>query len=75
MVVPLAFFIAAWSYPLCVNFVPAYRNVADSFSTTEIGIANAHANDPEHQGGALGLESSKDASPARMETVHGTEKI
>jgi FHS family L-fucose permease-like MFS transporter len=75
MVVPLAFFIAAWSYPLCVNFVPAYRNVADSFSTTDIGIANAHANDPEHQGGALGLESSKDASPARMETVHGTEKI
>jgi FHS family L-fucose permease-like MFS transporter len=73
MVVPMAFFVAAWTYPLCVNFVPAYRNVADSFSTTEIGIANAHANDPEHQGGVL--SESKDASPARMETVEKTEKV
>lgn len=47
MVVPLAFFIAAWTYPFAVNFISAYRNVADSFSTTKIGIANPHANDPE----------------------------
>ena len=55
MTVPMAFFIAAWTYPFCVNFVPAYRNVADSFSTAEIGITNAHANDPEIQiGGSEG---------------------
>ncbi|EAT79855.1 hypothetical protein HBH56_078780 [Parastagonospora nodorum] len=71
MAVPMAFFIAAWSYPICVNFVPAYRNVADSFSTTEIGIANAHANDPENLGGV----KSKESSPTRMETVDGNEKI
>lgn len=34
MVVPLAFFLVAWSYPLCVNFVDRYRKVADSFETT-----------------------------------------
>ncbi|KAI8664893.1 hypothetical protein LRP88_14597 [Fusarium phalaenopsidis] len=34
MVVPLAFFVVAWSYPLCVNFVDRYRKVADSFETT-----------------------------------------
>lgn len=38
MVVPLCFFVAAWSYSLAVNFVPSYRNVADKFSTTEVGL-------------------------------------
>ncbi|KAI1084571.1 MFS general substrate transporter [Whalleya microplaca] len=42
MVVPLCFFVAAESYSLAVNFVPAYRNPADAFSTTEVGL---------HQGG------------------------
>jgi FHS family L-fucose permease-like MFS transporter len=75
MTVPLAFFIAAWSYPLCVNFVPAYRNVADSFSTTEIGITNAHATDPEHQGGVLSDEHSKDTSPAHTETLEAEKRV
>jgi FHS family L-fucose permease-like MFS transporter len=48
------------TYPLCVNFVPAYRNVADSFSATDIGVANAHAHDPE---------LAKDESPAHTEAV------
>jgi FHS family L-fucose permease-like MFS transporter len=75
MAVPMAFFIVAWSYPFCVNFVPAYRNVADSFSTTEIGITNAHVTDPEHQGGVLGDEHSKNTSPTMMETVGAEKKI
>jgi FHS family L-fucose permease-like MFS transporter len=60
MSVPLAFFVAAWSYTLCVNFVPAYREVADSFTTTNIGIENAHANDEEAvvEGGILGKETT-----------------
>jgi FHS family L-fucose permease-like MFS transporter len=49
MVVPLCFFVAAWSYSICVNFVPAYRDVADKFTTTEIGVANPHADDEEAQ--------------------------
>ena len=38
MVVPMCFFVAAWSYALCVNFIPAYRIPADKFSTTQVGI-------------------------------------
>jgi FHS family L-fucose permease-like MFS transporter len=38
MSVPLVFFVAAWTYALCVNFVPAYRDPADKFSTAQIGL-------------------------------------
>lgn len=38
MVVPMCFLIAALSYAVCVNFVPAYRDIADSFSTTKVGL-------------------------------------
>ncbi|KAI8931145.1 hypothetical protein NX059_011498 [Plenodomus lindquistii] len=50
MTVPLAFFIAACTYPLAVNFVPAYRDVADKFSTAEIGMVDSRAHDLEGQG-------------------------
>ncbi|EHK16058.1 uncharacterized protein TRIVIDRAFT_87510 [Trichoderma virens Gv29-8] len=46
MVVPLSFFIVAWSYAFCVNFVPAYRDVVDAFSDTDIGT-QSHSNDEE----------------------------
>lgn len=74
MSVPLAFFIAAWTYTACVNFVPAYRNVADSFSTTEIGISNVRASDPENQRGIMGAEVGKDGAPARTETVDAEKR-
>lgn len=38
MVVPMAFFVAAWSYAFCVNFVPSYTRVIDSFNETKVGI-------------------------------------
>lgn len=41
MTVPMSFFVAAWSYALCVNFVPAYRDPADKFHVTKIGIEGA----------------------------------
>jgi FHS family L-fucose permease-like MFS transporter len=75
MAVPLAFFIAAWSYPFCVNFVPAYRDVADSFSTTDIGITNPHANDPEHQDGIMGTEHGKTTSPAHTEAIDPEKRV
>lgn len=37
MSVPLAFFIAAYTYPVATNFVPAYRDNADKFSTATVG--------------------------------------
>lgn len=47
MLVPLCFFVAAWSYAICVNFVPAYRNVVDAFAETKIGVENVGAKDEE----------------------------
>ncbi|KAF2734534.1 MFS general substrate transporter [Polyplosphaeria fusca] len=69
MAVPLAFFIAAWSYTLCVNFVPAYRDVADKFTTTEVGITNAHAHDEETGVGAGGVVG-KEVKESPAETEH-----
>jgi FHS family L-fucose permease-like MFS transporter len=37
----MSFFVAAWSYALCVNFVPTYRDPADKFHVTKIGIERA----------------------------------
>lgn len=53
MVVPMAFFIVAWSYALAVNFVPAYRDTADAFTETDIGL-RAH-----HDEGSLGVDEEK----------------
>ena len=43
MSVPLAFFIVAWSYAICVNFVPAYRIPADRLGETKIGVEGSAA--------------------------------
>ncbi|CAL5872685.1 uncharacterized protein PFLUO_LOCUS6951 [Penicillium psychrofluorescens] len=51
MVVPLVFFVAAWTYALAVNFIPSYRNVVDSFTAAEVGLhgpAEGNAGDVEN---------------------------
>lgn len=53
MAVPLGFFIGAYSYALCVNFVPAYRNNSDRFATTKIGIEPIGRGDEEKDGGVV----------------------
>ncbi|KAI8947293.1 glucose/galactose transporter [Xylaria longipes] len=50
MVVPLAFFVAALSYAVAVNFVPAYRDPADKFSTAEVGLTGDSDNLDEEKG-------------------------
>ncbi|KAL8835567.1 MAG: hypothetical protein Q9176_006844 [Flavoplaca citrina] len=40
MVVPVCFMVAAWSYAVAVNFVPAYRDPADRTGAATIGIEN-----------------------------------
>ncbi|KAF2475772.1 MFS general substrate transporter [Lindgomyces ingoldianus] len=77
MSVPLAFFVAAWTYALCVNFVPAYRDVADKFTTTKIGVENAQANDEESQvrDGVMGEEIGKVESPMQTEHVDPEKKM
>lgn len=76
MIVPMIFFIAALSYAVCVNFVPAYRDVADSFSTTKLGI---QASD-EETGSPGVLDNSMEKSAlehaeTRQEQVHGVGKM
>ncbi|TDZ38722.1 Glucose/galactose transporter [Colletotrichum sidae] len=58
MVIPLIFFVLAWSYPFAVNFVPAYRNVADAFTATEVGI---RPTEPEK--GEIEAVEEKNAAP------------
>ncbi|KAF4339208.1 major facilitator superfamily transporter FHS family L-fucose permease [Fusarium beomiforme] len=35
MVVPLAFFVAAWTFPLCVNVLTSYKKGVDAFENTD----------------------------------------
>lgn len=75
MTVPLAFFVAAWTYSLAVNFVPAYRNVADKFSTAELGVVDAHRRDEEGEiGGVRGEEIAKDELAMQTEKMDTTAK-
>jgi len=46
MVVPLLFFVAAWTYAAAVNFAPKYVEVVDSFSEAEVGLQGRDV-DPE----------------------------
>lgn len=59
MVVPMCFFIAAWTYALAVNFVAAYRIPADKFSTTDIGIADLGNTADEESGSPANTEVEK----------------
>lgn len=61
MVVPLCFFLAAWSYALAVNFWPWYRDTADAFTTTKIGLEGHH-------------EGVVDESPTRDSDIPGDEE-
>ncbi|KUI68055.1 L-fucose-proton symporter [Cytospora mali] len=54
MVVPMAFFIATWTYALAVNFLPSYRDMADAFTETEVGLRGHHEGVAEE--GSLGYE-------------------
>ena len=73
MIVPLMFFIAAWTYALCVNFVPAYRDPADKFSTTKIG--EEPIVEDEENGGSPSEDVEKRAFDNGSPEVHGSEKV
>jgi len=76
MIVPMMFFVAALSYAVCVNFVPAYRNVADSFSTTKIGLQPS--DEEAHSPGVLdspGEKGTLEHSEMRQEEARGVHKM
>jgi len=74
MSVPLAFFVAAWTYALCVNFVPSYRDPADKFSTAKIGLAGG-AKDEENLSGEGNVDGEKAAAVERKEGPHTDSEI
>lgn len=67
MTVPLAFFLAASTYAVAVNFVPAYRDVADKFGDAKIGIENTGANDVENGTGGVMAEDANVATKGDSE--------
>lgn len=73
MVVPLMFFVAAETYALAVNYVPAYRDPADAFATTEIGLSAQSAAIVDEETGGMGsgkgvlAEDVKDAKAVEAE--------
>ena len=77
MGVPLAFFIAAWTYSLCVNFVPSYRNPADQFSTAKIGLSefDGAAGDVESGSGSRGDGVLEKGSVETKEDIAGPREI
>lgn len=59
MTVPMAFFIAAWTYAICVNFVPAYRIPVDSLGQTKIGIRNVDSDQEGAQQSTTDVEKGE----------------
>lgn len=47
MVVPVMFFVAAWTYAVAVNFVPSYVKPADSLGNSKIGVVSGSDRDLE----------------------------
>lgn len=50
MIIPLIFFVLASSYSFAVNFVPAYRDNADAFTNTTVGLTDANASPAMEKG-------------------------
>lgn len=47
MIVPVMFFVIAWTYAVCVNTVPSYVIPADSLGKSNIGVAGGNTSDEE----------------------------
>ena len=78
MSVALAFFLLAWSYPICVNFVPSYRDPADKLGAAEIGLKGTLPRKDEEAGsdGGLPIEGGeKEAGIAHHEMEAEGDKI
>ncbi|KAF2636831.1 MFS general substrate transporter [Massarina eburnea CBS 473.64] len=76
MTVPLAFFLAAATYAVAVNFVPAYRDVADKFGDADIGIKKTNDVEAIVAAGEGGVMRDADAELAKSEEpVEKTEVV
>lgn len=41
------FFVSAWTYAICVNFLPAYRDPADAIGDSDLGLGEKSVRDEE----------------------------
>lgn len=63
MVIPLIFFVLAWTYSLAVNFVPAYREPIDMMKDSTLAVPAAK--DDEESGVEGKVEMEKDGTERR----------
>jgi len=75
MSVPLAFFISAWSYSLCVNFVPKYRDPADKFSTTKVGLEGSTASVEDEESGPRNGVIEKESERGEVQHVDSSPPV
>jgi MFS transporter, FHS family, L-fucose permease len=77
MIVPVMFFVAAWTYAVAVNFAPVYVEAADKVGESKIGIRNAGGSDEHHsEDGSAGIEAEGEEKNGvvEMETAHIREE-
>jgi FHS family L-fucose permease-like MFS transporter len=71
-VVPVCFFIAAWTYPLCVNFIDYYRIPADAIGNSPVGLQGEGGRDEEGRRSEAekeGVVQVEQGGPAEAERV------
>lgn len=73
MIVPLAFFVAGWSYPIAVNALPALRAIVDEYSGR--GNPDQEAGVPEEKLKRLNNASVEEDIGAPKQAVLHNEKI
>jgi MFS transporter, FHS family, L-fucose permease len=76
MIVPVMFFVAAWTYAAAVNFVPLYVEAADKIGMSDIGVRNAGGSEEHHsEDGSAGFSGSEEKStPVESERAHVREE-
>jgi FHS family L-fucose permease-like MFS transporter len=77
MIVPVMFFVAAWTYAVAVNFAPVYVEAADKVGESKIGIRNAGGSDEHHsEDGSAGIEAEGEEKNGvvEMERAHVREE-
>jgi FHS family L-fucose permease-like MFS transporter len=62
MIVPTMFMVAAWTYAVAVNFVPAYRDTVDKVGDSQIGLIEGDGAGVMKDVEARGMEKSAEGS-------------
>ncbi|EAW15893.1 putative l-fucose permease [Aspergillus fischeri NRRL 181] len=62
MIVPTIFMVAAWTYAVAVNFVPAYRDTVDKVGDSQIGLTEGDGAGVMKDIEARGMEKSAEGS-------------